>query len=435
MAINFLNTVDLNNNQLNNAAIQNLATDPIVGVLGQLIFNTTANLLKVCTTASSTGPTVNAVYSEIGSGVTGVTTTDGTYINLTPIALTTGEVTVTADISAVDGTAVAATRFLSKDNTWDIPAFPAQSDTTYDLTSAPTGTAIRLSGSDSTNDDVTFSGTTGQTAVTRIGASELRVALTDDVTIVDDLSVGGVIEQTGAGENLFSGNLNLQTAGLKNVATGVSSTDGVNLGQVELLVAGVGVFKGAYDATSDPGSPKLSGASNIALDQGDYFVVSVAGTLLGQTLEPGDFIFVDAAIAASSTPTAADYTFIIADANIAGADSSDGATKKGVAGFDSENFTVSSNGWVQLKPQSNPYATSVDLTSGVDAGGETTFTVDITALFGTGALAANCRAEVVTATGRQTVYPDITGNGVGSLDFKFVPVVADSVYEALITIV
>ena len=69
MAIQFLNTVDLNFNQLNKAAIQNIpTTDPIVGVLGQLIYNVSESAIKVCTTASSIGPTVNAVFTEVGSG-------------------------------------------------------------------------------------------------------------------------------------------------------------------------------------------------------------------------------------------------------------------------------------------------------------------------------------------------------------------------------
>jgi len=220
---------------------------------------------------------------------------------------------------------------------------------------------------------------------------------------------------------------------LTNVGTGTASTDGVNLGQVELLVAGVGVFKGSYNAATN--SPALEGASNIALDQGDYFVVSVAGSFLGEALEPGDFIFANNAIAANSSPNISNYTVVQADANIAGAGSTDGATQKGVAGFDSANFTVSANGWVQLKPQANPYAASVLLNSGSDSGGETTFTVDVTTLFGSGALAANCKAEVVTTSGRQTVYPDITGNGTGSLDFKFIPTVANGTYTALISIV
>ena len=72
MAIQFLNTVDLNFNQLNKAAIQNIpTTDPVIGVLGQLIYNVSESAIKVCTTASSIGPTVNAVFTEVG-GITEV---------------------------------------------------------------------------------------------------------------------------------------------------------------------------------------------------------------------------------------------------------------------------------------------------------------------------------------------------------------------------
>ena len=454
MAINFLNTVDLNQNSLDNARIQNLGADPSAAdsSVGQIYFSTIADTLKqyVADKEGSGNPGWIEVGSDsvtAGTGI-GVTLTsgnavvrntglvsilDGTFINLSKQG--GGDNTeLTADLSAVDGVASGIERYLTKNNKWATVA--SIIGTTYDLSTAPTGTAIRLTGSNSTDDDVTISGTTGQTAITRIGASELRVALTDDVTIIDDLTVGGVIAQTQASEtNSLASQLNMNSNKLLNVATGTAGTDGVNLGQVELLVAGIGVFQGSYNASTEPGVPIISGASNIALDQGDYFVVSVAGSLLGQALEPGDFIFADGAIAAGSSPAAGDYTFVTADANIAGSGATDGATQKGVAGFDSGNFSVSSNGWVELKPQANPYGAAVTLTSGSDSGGETTFTVDITALFGAGALAANCKAEVVTVSGRQTVYPDITGNGVGSLDFKFIPVVADSVYKALITIV
>jgi hypothetical protein len=270
--------------------------------------------------------------------------------------------------------------------------------------------------------------------MSRISASELRVALTDDVTIIDDLTVGGVITQTQANEtNSFASPLDMNNNKITELKTGTAATDAVNLGQVELLVAGVGVFKGSYNAATN--SPALEGSSNIALDTGDYFVVSVAGSFLGEALEPGDFIFANNAIAANSSPAISNYTVVQADDNVAGAGASDGATQKGVSGFDSENFTVSSNGWVQLKPQANPYGASVLLNSGSDSGGETTFTVSVTSLFGAGALAANCKAEVVTTSGRQTVYPDITGNGTGSLDFKFIPTVSNGTYTALITIV
>jgi len=372
----------------------------------------------------------------------------GTYINVTnqtgPVPIvnhdTTSRSNTTstaapgygATFTALDSITTNTTGHVTAVNTKTV-TIPASDDTTYDLLTAPTGTAIRLDPSTGTNDDVTISGTTGQTAMSRISASELRVALTDDVTIIDDLTVGGELVVSGTGTSSFAGPVSLSGSKLTNVGTGTASTDGVNLGQVELLVAGVGVFKGSYNAATN--SPALEGSSNIALDTGDYFVVSVAGSFLGEALEPGDFIFANNAIAANSSPAISNYTVVQADDNVAGAGASDGATQKGVSGFDSENFTVSSNGWVQLKPQANPYGASVLLNSGSDSGGETTFTVSVTSLFGAGALAANCKAEVVTTSGRQTVYPAITGNGTGSLDFKFIPTVSNGTYTALITIV
>ena len=500
MAINFLNTVDLNKNQLNNAAIQNLTSDPATGVLGQVYFNTVDEALKICVTASTLGPpTTNAVWVEVGatSGVETFTNANGTYVaNSIVNTSAIGNVsTGTIDLTAVDGTSSAASRFLTKDNKWaTIPfgditdvnggtyittsnsggpvvtvnhdlttrtdttsilsavSFPVVDSvttnstghvtavnvktvtvpdvTTYDLTTAPTGTAVRLTGNLTGVDDVTISGTTGQTAMSRISASELRVKLTDDVTIISDLTVGDNLTLTGGnldvtGTGSFTGEVTVPTATV--------GTSAPNLAQVELLVAGVGVFQGSYNAATN--TPALEGASNVALDQGDYFVVSVSGTFLGEALEPGDFIFANNAIAANSTPALSNYTVVQADDNIAGAGATDGATQKGVSGFDSANFTVSSNGWVQLKPQTNPYAQKIALTGGVDSGGETTFTVNIVTMFGVGALAANCIATVKETTSSLIVYPEVTGNGTGSLDFKFIPVVSTSAgfYTAYIT--
>jgi len=141
MAINFLNTVDLNKNQLNNAVIQNLAVDPVSGEVGQIIFNTAADTLKQYVADVGTGSPgwvevgSTSVVAGAGIGVTFsggnaivrntgiISVLDGTYIDLTKQG--GGDNTqLTADLSAVDGTSVAGTRFLSKDNTWDVPTFP-----------------------------------------------------------------------------------------------------------------------------------------------------------------------------------------------------------------------------------------------------------------------------------------------------------------------
>ena len=113
MAIQFLNTIDLNQNQLNRAAIQNLGTDPAAGVLGQIIFNTASGEIKVCTTASAT----NAVYSAVGGGVETLTINPGTYVS--PNSTGTAANPIFApDLSAVDGVVAANERFLTKSNKW-----------------------------------------------------------------------------------------------------------------------------------------------------------------------------------------------------------------------------------------------------------------------------------------------------------------------------
>ena len=59
------------------------------------------------------------------SGVTSFTNTNGTYVSAgTANSAATGAVTVgTIDLSAVDGTSDTTTKFLSKDNTWDVPSY------------------------------------------------------------------------------------------------------------------------------------------------------------------------------------------------------------------------------------------------------------------------------------------------------------------------
>jgi len=299
MAINFLNTVDLNKNQLVKAAIESQPNNTAAGtgVEGQLYFDTTVDALKVW---------AGGAWVEVGatSGVeTFSNTNGGTYVAYGTVNTNAiGNVTVgDVDLTAVDGTSSAASRFLTKDNKWaTIPfgditdvnggtyittvnaagpvvtvnhdltsrtdttssasavSFPVVDSvttnstghvtainvktvtvpdvTTYDLTTAPTGTAVRLTGNLTGVDDVTISGTTGQTALTRISASELRVKLTDDVTIISDLTVGDNLTLTGGnlsvtGTGSFTGEVTVPTA--------TAGTSAPNLAQVELLIAGV----------------------------------------------------------------------------------------------------------------------------------------------------------------------------------------------------
>jgi len=78
-------------------------------------------------TASAANNSVVGDWSVVQSdeGVVSFTNENGTYISSSTVNTNaTGAVTVgTIDLSAVDGTSDTSTRFLSKDNTWDVPSY------------------------------------------------------------------------------------------------------------------------------------------------------------------------------------------------------------------------------------------------------------------------------------------------------------------------
>ena len=542
MAINFLNKVDFNQNELDKARIVNEPNDAAAGtpVDGQLYYDTTDDVIKVgeggawvsisgditevrestvnnrlgIDVVNPTGPipivgldivgltalgapaltdtlavydvstTTNkkltvadiigtSTWKLEGDGANPQTIVNGdivdfvgsTYIssvassvsaNNFAVTLTHDNTTRTDTTSTLSGVVFPVVDSISTNATGHVTAVNVKTVTvpdvtTYDLSTAPTGTAVRLTGNLTGVDDVTISGTAGRIAMSRISNTELRVNFPDDVIIINnttignDLTVNGVIIQTEASAGSPPAPLNT-FAGQVQVPTATAGGNAPNLDQVLLLIQGIGVFQGGYSAATDPGTPKISGGSNVALDQGDYFVVTADGDItfsdITVTVEIGDFIFANAGITAGSTPASTQYTIVIADANLATAGTLTGA-KRGVAGFDATTFDVTVGagndpGFVTLKQLANPYGANVTLTSGGTSGGQTTFTVDVETLFtqaGSTALAENCKAEVIRVSDFVTVYPEVSRNGSGDMLFKFIPAVSDSTFKALITIV
>jgi len=467
MAINFLNTVDLNQNQLNQATIQNLAANPASGVEGQVYFNTVSQTIKVYKEILPATNPKTYEWASISGDITGLIA--GTYINIDdadgPVPtinhdLTTRTNTTStqspaygADVVVIDSITSNTTGHITGVNTKTV-TLPADTNETYTLPvtagtvapGAPTSGKISLtaggtgSGVKST---VEFVGTTGRIDITSVNQNNgsITIDLTDDVTIVDDLTVGGELTVSGTGQSSFAGQVTIPQ-------TPVADTDAASKKYVLDQVAGLGSFQGGYDASTDPGSPALTGASNIAFGQGDFYAVTTAGTITfsdsptgDATLEVGDFIFSNTDITANSNPASTDFTLILADQNIAGSGATDGATPKGVAGFDSANFDVSATGWVQLNSQRNPYGAKQALnntapSSRAEAGGVTTFTLDLAdaSLFGTGALAENVKVEVTDGSSPyQTVFAEVTRSGSASMAIAFTGSIANDAYQVLLS--
>lgn len=273
-------------------------------------------------------------------------------------------------LSATNGTSsvtvAAADKIIISDDTDDNVKFVSISQLTaavgggtmsFFLLSGDTGTAQTIEDGNT----LTIAGSTGIDTVAEntdkvtinLDLSELSTVTTIDPAT--DFLVG--VDGT-ANEKILYSNVHLDQWGdaeadvdfgnnkLLDVKTGTAGSDGVNLGQVQSLVAGVGVFQGAYNASTN--TPALTGGSNVALTTGDFYAVTVGGSFFTETLEVGDLIFANSDIAASSTPSLSDYTVVQSGQSIASAGASTGTATKGITGFDSGNFQVDVTGWTQL---------------------------------------------------------------------------------------
>ena len=311
MAIPFLNNINLSDNELQNAKLHVTSTAPTAAA-AQVYFDSTPSDLTAKYYSNSTDLWVSLKeYSfPTGTYVTGAVTG------------TTPKPIITFDLNAVDGTAAAGERYLTKSNTW--AEVSGISGTTYDLegVGSANGTAgVRLSGSDATNDDVLIVGA-GTTTVTRsgntltvtsndqfdgtvtsVGASTtgdaLDVAVTNPTTTPDlDFTWAGTASQyvDGAGDlqtfptiptvptNIVETFSNNNTG--TYVAYGVtnsSATGNVNIGEVDLT---------ATDGTAIAGERYLTKSNTwatVASIPGTYNW-SIAADSGGETIISGETV-------------------------------------------------------------------------------------------------------------------------------------------------
>ena len=217
------------------------------------------------------------------SGVTSLTTTDGTFIGLTPNTATTGAVTVTADLSAADGNNTGTSqRFLTKNNTWAVPAYTTDNNTTYTVDVPANTTSINLKGSDSSNDAIVLTGGTNVT-LSRTDASTIDIAATDtqenttwyirdsadsDKT-VNNLKYLKFVTATGALDTALTG---AGTTGDPYLMT-LTSPD-TNTQNTYTAGAGLSVSNFVFSADIDT-TAASSATNNLSTDTGRYYAVQL----------------------------------------------------------------------------------------------------------------------------------------------------------------
>ena len=310
MAINYLNSINLNQNELIKAQIENQPNNAAAGtgVEGQLYYDTTLDVLKVW---------AGGAWVEVGGGVETLTTTDGTYIDLTPNSATSGAVTVTADLSAADGTASAASRFLTKDNTWaTVPQgdITALTEGTYINIDNPTGPIPTInhdltSRTDTTStDSPAFGGsfeavtsvTTNTTGhITAIDVSTVTIPASPTITLTGDVTGSGttsIATTIAAGAVDFS---MINAAVIVTEAEGIENNDNdttiptsaaVKAYADSLIVGGL-IYQGGYNAATN--TPDLDSSPSASIKKGWTYTVSADGLFFTEQVRVGDVLIAE----------------------------------------------------------------------------------------------------------------------------------------------
>lgn len=241
MAVKYLTSLDLRTNELQYASIHPLTTAPtaLSAQLGQVYFNTVDNKLKIYT---SNG------WQTVG-GVTSITAGSGIDVSSdTLTGIFTVSHTDTSSVSSLTASGRTYVTGLTFDTFGHVTGFTTgtetvvDTNTTYDLgVVASAGMArVRLSGSDSTNDDVFISGTENEVDVS-VSGSTVSIGLPNDVTIGGALVVGGNLTVNGTVTTVNTETINLadNIILLNSNATGTATES-----------AGIEVERGADDNRS-----------------------------------------------------------------------------------------------------------------------------------------------------------------------------------------
>ncbi len=353
MAINFLDNLDLNGNQLLNARIQNLSSDPTSANAGDIIFNTTSNKLKYYDGTSpfnasgwidpSAGNYTKWIYGatsnfNINDGDTFSLLPDSSFPGINLSTSETGTVVTTLarfypkDIVSSTGLSDYTGDFLIYQDTSD--SFKAKKTLTGDIPLNKFGTATGdinmgsnlitdVSDPSSAQDAATKAyvdanaGTTYTLPVTGV-TNGANIKLTDDDgEVASTVNIQGTTNETTVG-NLATGNITIGlpdnvtlggdltvsggditlsgTGRIQGIDTVTAGTDAANKNYVDTAVVGNLIFQGGYDAATN--TPDLDSSPSNTIKKGWSYVVTVKGSFFTENVEVGDFL-----IAQQDAPT------------------------------------------------------------------------------------------------------------------------------------
>jgi len=405
-------------------------------------------------------------WSLISQGVVvnSFTNANGTYVSAGTVNTNaTGAVTMgTIDLSAVDGTSDTSTRFLSKDNTWDVPSYTTNTDANYELkASAKSGSNVPLlldgtsGGSDST---VNFTEGTGIT-LTRNSATQITIDADNNGTVTSvGITDGYLVDSSGTNPITGSGSITLDVDLSELTAMGdtllttdkavildVSET-GKDQGKAITWAEVISDLNLATGASVNNSTITLS-AGNFISGGGSFTLNQGSNETITFNVDEGTASAKGAVIVAGTDPISVGYSSGTATVSIA--DSA--AAQKGaviVAGGTGIDVSYSSGTATVSMTSSSTGAWSGNLDgtdSGIvktEAGGYTTFELTTATLFGTATNSRQCQVEVMqiadndpssSTPAYSTVYPSVARSTAALIEIKFKGSVANDKYYAVVS--
>jgi len=373
MAISYLSSIALNNNQLKTFKVDNQASDPTVSGVGQMIFDTTNDVLKYNTSTGwktvSSGMVTWILKGDSGSDQTIGDGQSASILGETGFITTTAgatrQVQITMDDNAPSAAAgsVAYPASISYNKKGQITAVTASTEpiTGFDISDG-TNTQTVANGN-----TITFAHNTGLDAV--ISATDtvtynLQLQDLPDMTqtwvAADEFIVlDGTDQKRKAGNEIPINLLGTPSADLamgNNKITGLAAptanADAATKQYVDNAVVGSLQIKGGFNATTgviDGGTDNLTtGTDRVAIAVGDFYVCTTAGDFFGNTATPltvGDQVICNTAAAAGAS-VEGDFVIVQSDTDLAT------ATTVGLASFPtSGGLTVNASGAVALDSQ------------------------------------------------------------------------------------